>query len=83
MNQTTEEHNKNCNEKIYHLQCLIPINRAWIGEPADVYYRENGWGRYSGYRKAKQVLMAIKSMRENNVTTWGYPWKWRIKIVKK
>jgi hypothetical protein len=81
MRQTTEEHHKNYNEKIYHLQCLIPVNRSWQWEPVDVYYRTDNWCRYGGYRKAKQALMAIKSMRKNNVTTWGYPWKWRIKII--
>jgi hypothetical protein len=82
MGQTKEEHNKNYKEKIYHLQCLIPINRAWYGEPNDIYYRNEGWGRFTGYRTAKQVLDAIKHYRKQNITSWGLPWKFRIKIVK-
>ena len=84
MKQTAEEHNKNLKQKIYQLQCKIPINRAFTGEPADIYYRDRelGWMRYTGYRTAKQVLDAIKTLRKSKLTSWGYPWKWRIKIVK-
>jgi hypothetical protein len=83
MKQTTEDHNRNFNIKRYHLQCLIPVNRSWQWEPVDVYYRTDNWGRYRGYRTAKQVLMAIKAMRQNQVTTWDHPWKWRIRIMNK
>lgn len=83
MGQTYEEHRKNWNEKIYHLQCAIPLNRAHKGEPDDIYYYPKLYTRYSGYRTAKQALDAIKSMRRNNITSWGLPWKWRIKIVKR
>ena len=83
MKQTYEDCVKNYNEKIYHLQCKIPLNRAHKGQPDDVYYHPNFWGRYSGYRTSKQAINAIKAMRRNNITSWGLPWKWRIKIVKK
>jgi hypothetical protein len=82
MGQTLEEHRKNYNEKIYHLQCQVPLNRGHKGQPVDVYYHPNLYVRYRGYRTARQVLDAIKSMRRNNITSWGLPWRWRIKIVK-
>ena len=81
MGQTIEEHNKNYKEKIYHLQVCIPINYdiERLDEPR---YDSRLWSRFTGYRTAKQVLDAIKHYRKQNITSWGLPWKFRIKIVK-
>jgi hypothetical protein len=79
MGQTTEEHRKNYNEKIYHVQCLIPVNMGTTEKPK-VEYRK--WIRYKGYRTGRQSLDAIRDFRRQNVYSWGYPWVWRIKIVK-
>ncbi len=86
MGQTTEEHRKNYNEKIYHVQCLIPVNMGEFDKVTckfitdDVIYRK--WIRYKGYRTGRQSLDAIRDFRRQNVNSWGYPWVWRIKIVK-
>ena len=86
MGKTIEECRKNYNEKIYHIQCLIPVNMGEFDRLAckfitdDIIYRK--WIRWSGYRKGRQALDAIRDLRKLNMKSWGYPWKFRIKIVK-
>ena len=86
MGKTIEECRKNYNQKIYHVQCLVPVNMGEFDRSSckfitdDVIYRK--WIRWSGYRKGKQALDAIRDFRRQNMRSWGYPWKFRIKIVK-
>ena len=80
MGQTYEEHCKNYNEKIYHIQYLIPVNMG-SNENPKMGYRK--WLRYTGYRKGRQALDALRDFRKQNITNYGYPWLFRIKIVKK
>jgi hypothetical protein len=86
MGKTIEECRKNYNQKMYHIQCLIPVNMGEFDRSSckfitdDVIYRK--WIRWSGYRKGRQALDAIRDFRRQNMRSWGYPWKFRIKIVK-
>ena len=86
MGKTIEECRKNYNEKKYHIQCLVPVNMGEFDRVTckfitdDVIYRK--WIRWSGYRKGRQALDAIRDLRKLNMKSWGYPWKFRIKIVK-
>lgn len=64
---TFEQHNKNYRDKIYHVECLCCIKIC--GET------RCNWIRWSGYRKAKQALDAIRDIRRNTPN-----WKFRIKI---
>ena len=40
------------------------------------------WLRFTGYRKGRQALDALRDFRKQNITNHGYPWLFRIKIVK-
>lgn len=86
MGQTIEECRKNYNQKIYHLQCLIPVNMGTFDRNTNKFIIDNviyrKWIRYTGYRTARQALDAIRDLRKQNMKSWGYPWKFRIKIVK-
>ena len=71
---TKEWHYQNLIEKIYEVQCNIPMHND------DTKYY--GFGYYKSYRTAKQVLNAIKDFRKQNISSGGgRPWKWTIKIV--
>lgn len=86
MSQTVEEQHRNFREKKYHIQCLVPVNMGTFDRVTckyitdDVIYRK--WIRWTGYRTARQALNAIRDLRKQNMKNWGYPWKFRIKIVK-
>ena len=86
MGKTIEECRKNYNEKKYYVQCRVPVNMGEFDRvnckyvTDDVIYRK--WIRWTGYRKGRQALDAIRDLRNQNMKSWGYPWKFRIKIMK-
>ena len=86
MGKTIEECRKNYNQQIYHVRCLIPDNMGEFDRDSCKFINDNiiyrKWIRYTGYRKARQALDAIRDLRRQDMRSWGYPWKFRIKIVK-